>query len=64
MDEAFRSMTNLGFSPHRAIHTATAAPAILIGRGGLGRIQPTRAADICVLGDEPEVIRTQIFGSE
>lgn len=64
MDQAIRNMMNLGFSPQRAIHAATAAPANLIGRDDLGTIRPGKAADICVLDDDFAVIRTLVFGSE
>jgi N-acetylglucosamine-6-phosphate deacetylase len=64
MDQAIRNMIDLDFSPQRAIHAATTAPANLIGRSDLGLIQPGKAADICVLDDRFEVMRTLVFGSE
>lgn len=64
MDEAIRNMIGLGFSPERAIHAATAAPASLLRRKDLGVIRPGGVADICILDDSFHVRRTIVFGSE
>ena len=64
MDQAIRNMIDLGFTPRRAIHAATIAPAALIRRTDLGMLQPGSAADVCVLDDSFEVRRTVVFGSE
>lgn len=64
MDLAIRNMIDLGFSPQRAIHAATIAPASLMERTDLGSLLPGTAADVCVLDDSFEVTRTVVFGSE
>jgi len=64
MDQAVRNMMNLGFEPPRAIAAATSAPAALMRRQDLGRLEPGAPADVCVLDDEFQVIRTLVGGAE
>ncbi|MDK1010534.1 MAG: N-acetylglucosamine-6-phosphate deacetylase [Actinomycetota bacterium] len=64
LDQAIRNMIDLGFDPLRAIGAATTAPAALIRRTDLGSLAPGGAADVCVMDDSFEVVRTIVFGSE
>ena len=64
MDRALRNMIELGFPPPFAIGAATAAPAALIRQPDLGTLRPGTVADICILDDSFEVIRTLASGSE
>jgi N-acetylglucosamine-6-phosphate deacetylase len=64
MDRAVRNMMALGFEPRRAIAAATSAPAALMRREDLGRIEPGAPADVCILDDGFRVTRTLVGGAE
>ena len=64
MDQAVRNMMTLGFEPSRAIAAATSAPAALMRRGDLGRLEPGATADMCILDDTFHVSRTLVGGAE
>lgn len=64
MDQAVRNMMTLGFEPSRAIAAATSAPAALMRRRDLGRLEPGAPADICILDDTFRVTRTLVGGAE
>jgi len=64
MDQAVRNMMDLGFDPPRAIAAATSAPAALMRREDLGRLEPGAPADVCVLNDAFRVTRTLVGGNE
>lgn len=64
MDQAFRNLVELGLDlPAAAAATAT-APAALAGLNGLGSLAPGSQADIVVLDDRLEVLRTLVAGQE
>lgn len=64
MDQAVRNMIDLGFGPARAIAAATSGPAALIRRPDLGSLDIGRKADVCVLDESYDVIRTLVGGNE
>jgi len=64
MDQAVRNMMTLGFEPSRAIAAATSAPAALMRREDLGRLEPGAPADSCILDDTFHVSRTLVGGAE
>ena len=64
MDQAVRNMVALGFEPARAIAAATSAPAALMRRDDLGRLEPGSRADVCVLDDSFRATRTLVGGFE
>jgi N-acetylglucosamine-6-phosphate deacetylase len=64
MDRAVRELVALGASPAQAVHAATAAPARLLGRDDLGVLRPGGRADVAVLDDRLEVVRTLVDGVE
>jgi N-acetylglucosamine-6-phosphate deacetylase len=64
MDRAVVNLVAKGASLEAAVHAASRAPALLIGRPDLGRIAPGQPADIAVLDDELRVIRTLVRGEE
>ncbi len=64
MDQSVRNMIDLGFNPARAIAAATTAPAALMRRPDLGRLEPGKTADVCVLDDSYHVTRTVVGGVE
>jgi N-acetylglucosamine-6-phosphate deacetylase len=64
MDQAVRNMISLGYEPRRAIAAATSAPAALMRRKDLGRLEPGAPADVCLLDDAFRVKRTLIGGVE
>jgi N-acetylglucosamine-6-phosphate deacetylase len=64
MDRAVRNLISYGFDPPAAIAAATSAPAELIGRPELGTLQSGAPADVCVLDDRFEVVRTMVRGEE
>jgi N-acetylglucosamine-6-phosphate deacetylase len=64
MDRCVRELVALGATPAEAVHAATVAPARLLGRSDLGRLEPGSAADIAVLDDELCVVRTLVGGVE
>jgi N-acetylglucosamine-6-phosphate deacetylase len=63
MDRAVANLVAKGASLAAAVHAASRAPALLIGRPDLGRIAVGHPADITVLDDELRVIRTFVGGT-
>jgi N-acetylglucosamine-6-phosphate deacetylase len=64
MDRAVANLVGKGASLAAAVHAASRAPALLIGRPDLGRIAVGHPADIAVLDDDLRVIRTLVGGVE
>jgi N-acetylglucosamine-6-phosphate deacetylase len=64
MDRCVRELVALGASTAEAVHAATVAPARLLGRSDLGRLEPGSPADIAVLDDDLHVRRTLVGGVE
>jgi N-acetylglucosamine-6-phosphate deacetylase len=64
MDQAVANLVAQGSSLEAAVHAASRAPALLIGRPDLGRIAVGHPADIAVLDDDLRVIRTFVGGTE
>jgi N-acetylglucosamine-6-phosphate deacetylase len=64
MDRAVANLVAKGASLAAAVHAASRAPALLIGRPDLGRIAVGHPADIAVLDDDLRVIRTLVRGEE
>jgi N-acetylglucosamine-6-phosphate deacetylase len=64
MDQGVRNLVAWGASPAEAIAAATAAPAALLGRDGLGRLAVGAPADLVVLDDDLVVHRTLVAGVE
>jgi N-acetylglucosamine-6-phosphate deacetylase len=64
MDEAVRNLVSSGADWTDAVHAASTAPAHLIGRDDLGRIEPGLPAHVTVLDDELRVVRTLVSGGE
>jgi N-acetylglucosamine-6-phosphate deacetylase len=62
MDRAVRELVALGATPGQAVAAATTAPARLIGRPELGTLTPGTPADVVVLDDALEVVRTLVRG--
>jgi N-acetylglucosamine-6-phosphate deacetylase len=64
MDRALANVIAAGASLADAVHAASRAPALLIGRPDLGRIAAGAPADIAVLDDDLRVLRTFVAGVE
>jgi N-acetylglucosamine-6-phosphate deacetylase len=64
MDSMLRNLVSLGIPMSAAIAAATSAPAALIGRPELGDLRPETTADVVVLDDALEVVRTVVGGTE
>jgi N-acetylglucosamine-6-phosphate deacetylase len=64
MDRAVANLVAKGAPLAAAVHAASRAPALLVGRPDLGRIAVGAAADIAVLDDDLRVIRTLVGGQE
>lgn len=64
MDQSVRNLIDLGLAPVRALAAATSNPAALLQRSDLGTIRPGSTADVCVLDDSYQVIRTIFKGRE
>jgi N-acetylglucosamine-6-phosphate deacetylase len=64
MDRCVRELVALGASVPEAVHAATAAPAHLLGRSDLGRLEPGGPADLAVLDDDLHVARKLVAGAE
>jgi N-acetylglucosamine-6-phosphate deacetylase len=64
MDGAVANLVAKGASLPAAVHAASRAPALLIGRPDLGLIAAGNAADIAVLDDDLRVLRTLVRGVE
>jgi N-acetylglucosamine-6-phosphate deacetylase len=62
--QALRRLVEGGASLAEAVHAASGAPALLGGRPELGRIEPGLPADIAVLDEQLQVVRTLMDGSE
>lgn len=60
--DGVRNLVAAGLPLHRAVWTATGAPARLLGRRDLGRIAPGAMADLVVLDRHGRVERTMIGG--
>ena len=64
MDEAVRNLVACGADWTRAVHAASTAPARLMGRDDLGRLEPGAPAHVTVLDDDLRVLRTLVGGRE
>jgi N-acetylglucosamine-6-phosphate deacetylase len=64
MDEAVRNLVASGADWTDAVHTASTAPARLLGRDDLGRLEPGVPAHVTVLDDDLRVLRTLVSGRE
>jgi N-acetylglucosamine-6-phosphate deacetylase len=64
MDRAVRNLVAAGIPVAEAVGAATRAPALLIGRHELGSLRPGGPADVVVLDDRLEVVRTLVKGQE
>ena len=64
MDRSVRELAALGASTAEAVWAASTAPARLLGRDDLGRLEPGLPADIAVLDDALRVTRTLVAGAE
>jgi N-acetylglucosamine-6-phosphate deacetylase len=64
LDRAVRNLVGLGATPAAALHAATAAPAALLRRSCLGRLEPGAPADVVVLDEDLFVRRTLVGGVE
>jgi N-acetylglucosamine-6-phosphate deacetylase len=64
MDAAVRNVVELGLPVADALLAATRAPARLLGRADVGRLEPGAAADVVVLGDDLTVRATLVAGAE
>ena len=64
MDSMVRNLVSLGISVPDALAAATEAPARLIRRPELGGVRPGTPADVVVLDDSLEVVRTVVSGVE
>ena len=64
LDQAVRNLISLGIPWAEAIGAATAAPARALGRTDIGVLRPGCRADIAVLDDAVNVLRTLVGGEE
>jgi len=64
MDAAVRRLHALGAPLEEALAAASAVPAALAGRPELGSLAPGTPADVVVLDDRLEVVRTLVAGVE
>ncbi|MCW2993617.1 MAG: nagA, partial [Conexibacter sp.] len=64
MDAAVRNLVGLGASLAEAVWAATGAPARLLGDPSLGILRPGAPANVTVLDDELQVVRTLVAGAE
>ena len=64
MDEAVRNLVASGADWTDAVHAASTAPARLLGRDDLGRLEPGAPAHVTVLDDDLRVLRTLVSGRE
>ncbi len=62
MVEAVRNLVALDVPLEGALEAATSVPAGLLGASGIGRLVPGGPADIVVLDDALEVVRTLVGG--
>jgi N-acetylglucosamine-6-phosphate deacetylase len=64
MDEAVRNLVASGADWIDAVHAASTAPARLLRRNDLGRLEPGAPAHVTVLDDDLRVLRTLVSGRE
>ena len=64
MDEAVRNLVASGAGWRDAVQAASTAPARLLGRDDLGRLEPGAPAHVAVLDDDLRVVRTLVGGRE
>ena len=64
MDSMVRNLVSLGISVPDALAAATETPARLIRRPELGDLGPGTPADVVVLDDSLEIVRTVVSGIE
>jgi N-acetylglucosamine-6-phosphate deacetylase len=65
LDDALRRLVGLGLPLASAVHAVSSAPAALLGRDDeLGTLRPGAAADVAVLDDGLQVVRTLVGGRE
>lgn len=64
MLDAVRNMQTYGVPLESALNAASRVPAGILRRSELGRIRPGAPANIVVLSDELDVVRTLVQGSE
>ena len=64
MDEGVRNLVAAGADWKEAVHAASTAPARLLGRDDLGRLEPGAPAHVTVLDDDLRVLRTLVGGRE
>ncbi|HEU0336509.1 MAG TPA: N-acetylglucosamine-6-phosphate deacetylase [Gaiellaceae bacterium] len=62
MVEAIRNVHRLGVPLEEAVLAASAVPARLLGEPGLGRLEVGLPADVVVLDDSLEIVRTVVAG--
>lgn len=62
MDEAVRNLVALGAPLERALEAASLVPARVLGTTTVGRLAPGGPADVVVLDDSLEVVRTLVGG--
>jgi N-acetylglucosamine-6-phosphate deacetylase len=64
MDRSVRLLVGLGVPLPEAVDAATRVPGRLLGRTGLGMLRPGLPADVTVLDDRLEIVRTLVAGVE
>jgi N-acetylglucosamine-6-phosphate deacetylase len=64
MDEAVRNLVASGADWTDAVHAASTAPARLLRRDDLGRLEPGAPAHVTVIDDGLRVLRTLVSGRE
>ncbi|MPY91530.1 MAG: N-acetylglucosamine-6-phosphate deacetylase [Acidimicrobiia bacterium] len=64
LDAAVRNLVSVGLPLERAVAAVTEAPARLLGRADIGRLEPGARADVVVLDDELEVAQVLVGGQE
>jgi N-acetylglucosamine-6-phosphate deacetylase len=64
LDHGLRQLVAAGATLPEAAHAASTAPARLAGLTGLGELAPGAPADVTVLDDRLEVVRTLVAGVE
>jgi N-acetylglucosamine-6-phosphate deacetylase len=64
MDTAVRNLVGSGATLAGAVHAAATVPARLVGRPDLGVLRPGGAADVAVLDEDLQVVRTLVRGAE
>lgn len=62
LDRAVRNAVDLGIDPAAALTAATRAPADLVGRPDLGRLEPGARADVVLLDDDLVLRETLLAG--